>query len=73
MDTKKGKVIISGLCTIRDNFDPPEPVRQFMPVIVPGIHLDAREAFASLIRIKNEADIVIPLHDAEFAQVNAIG
>lgn len=67
VDTVKGKVIISGLCTIRDNFEPPEPIRKLMPVIPPGIHLDAREAFDSLIRIKNEADIIVPLHDAEFA------
>jgi len=67
VDTAKGKVIISGLCTIRDNFEPPEPIRKILPVIPPGIHLDAREAFDSLMRIKREADIVVPLHDAEFA------
>jgi N-acyl homoserine lactone hydrolase len=67
VDTQKGKVIISGLCTIRDNFEPPEPIRKIMPVIPPGIHLDAREAFDSLLRIKQEADIIVPLHDAEFA------
>ena len=60
-------MIISGLCTIRDNFEPPEPIRKILPVIPPGIHLDAREAFDSLMRIKREADIVVPLHDAEFA------
>jgi N-acyl homoserine lactone hydrolase len=67
VDTAKGKVIVSGLCTIRDNFEPPEPVGKLMPVIPPGIHLDAREAFDSLMRIKQEADMVVPLHDAEFA------
>jgi N-acyl homoserine lactone hydrolase len=67
VDTAKGKVIISGLCTIRDNFEPPEPIRKLMPVIPPGIHLDACEAFDSLMRIKQEADIIVPLHDAEFA------
>jgi len=70
--TPKGEVIISGLCTIRDNFEPPEPVRHLMPVITPGHHLDASEAFTSLKRIKKEADIVIPLHDAEFALRDAI-
>jgi hypothetical protein len=29
--------------------------------------LDAREAFESLMRIKQVADIIVPLHDAEFA------
>ena len=72
VDTAKGKVIISGLCTIRDNFEPPEPIRRVMPVIPPGIHLDAREAFDSLMRIKQEADIIVPLHDAEFAMKRTI-
>ena len=67
VDTAKGKVIVSGLCTIRDNFEPPEPIGKLMPVIPPGIHLDAREAFESLKRIKQEANIIVPLHDGEFA------
>jgi len=67
VDTGKGKVIISGLCTIKDNFEPPPRVKKIMPVITPGFHIDAREAFASLKRIKEEADIVIPLHEADFA------
>ena len=72
VDTAKGKVVISGLCTIRDNFDPPEPIRNLMPVIPPGIHLDAREAFDSLMKIKREADIIVPLHEAEFASQSTI-
>lgn len=67
VDTEKGKVVVSGLCTLRDNFEPPEPINKIMPVIPPGIHLDAREAFDSLKRIKQVADIIVPLHDGEFA------
>jgi len=67
VDTNRGKVIISGLCTIKDNFEPPPRVRKIMPVITPGFHTDARQAFASLKRIKEEADIVIPLHESEVA------
>jgi N-acyl homoserine lactone hydrolase len=67
VDTERGKVIISGLCTIRSNFEPPETVAKSMPVIPPWLHLDVREAYDSLMRIKDEADIIFPLHDAEFA------
>jgi N-acyl homoserine lactone hydrolase len=67
IETEKGKVIISGLCTTRYNFLPPQPMAKSMPVIPPSIHLDVREAWNSLIRIKNEADIIIPLHDGDFA------
>jgi N-acyl homoserine lactone hydrolase len=67
VDTAKGKVIISGLCTTRYNFSPPGMGAKAMPVIPPSIHLDVRQAYDSLIRIKNEADIIIPLHDTELA------
>ena len=33
---KIGEVGISALCTIRDTFDPPESIRNLMPVIPPG-------------------------------------
>ena len=36
-------------------------------------HSDLREAFTSMLRTKEEADIVIPIHDGEFAQVDTIG
>jgi len=48
-------------------------MKQFMPVVVPGIHLSARESFTSMLRIKDEADIIIPSHDAKFLQIDAIG
>lgn len=70
--TVQGTVIISGLCTIRDNFEPPSPIKETMSVITPGIHTNPLEAYDSLLRIKEMADIVIPLHDAEFLQKSTI-
>jgi N-acyl homoserine lactone hydrolase len=65
IDTEKGKVIISGLCTTRNNFSPQELDPKSMPVIPPSIHLDIRQAYDSLLRIKREADIIVPLHGLE--------
>ena len=65
VDTEKGKVVISGLCTIRENFEPPAPLNKIMPVIPTGSSLDTRQSFDSLMRIKEEADIIVPLHDCE--------
>jgi N-acyl homoserine lactone hydrolase len=65
IDTEKGKVIISGLCTTRNNFWPQKLDPRSMPVIPPSIHLDIREAYDSLLRIKREADVIIPLHGLE--------
>jgi len=65
VDTEKGKVVISGLCTIRENFEPPPQVNKLMTVIPTGESLDTRQSFDSLKRIKDEADIIVPLHDCE--------
>jgi N-acyl homoserine lactone hydrolase len=69
VETEKGKVIISGLCTTRNNFSPQELDARSMPVIPPSIHQDIRTAYDSLMRIKKEADIIIPLHSTEFVDV----
>ena len=63
IDTSKGKVIISGLCTSRNNFYPQEMDTRSMPVIPPSVHVDVHTAYDSLLRIKKEADMIIPLHD----------
>ena len=72
VNTDKGKAIISGFCSTRENFEPPEEVRKFMPVIPPGIHLNAVDGFESILRIKGLADIVIPVHDSSYLDVKSI-
>ncbi len=72
INTEQGKAIITGFCSIKENFEPPEGIREIMPVIAPGIHLDAVEAFNSTLRIKGLADILIPIHDPSFVGVDSI-
>jgi len=73
VDTAKGKAVISGFCSIMENFNPPEDVKTKVspfasyPVIAPGIHTDLFEAYESVIRVKQVADIIIPLHDPDMA------
>ncbi len=67
--TAQGIVIISGLCTIRENF---EPIDKTTPVITPGIHTNSLDAYDSVLRIKEMADIVVPLHDPEYLQKTSI-
>jgi hypothetical protein len=60
-------IIIAGLCTVRENFEPPSPISFVMDVtsvIVPTIHTNVLEAYDSLIKIKERADRVLPLHDS---------
>ncbi len=73
VDTKQGTVIISGLCTIQENFEPPESIRKTTPVIPCGVFVNLFDTYDSLLRIKNSADIVVSLHDAKFRDVGGIG
>jgi glyoxylase-like metal-dependent hydrolase (beta-lactamase superfamily II) len=72
INTDQGKAIITGFCCIRENFHPPEEVREVMPVVPPGIHLNAVDGFESALRIKGLADILIPIHDLSLVGVKSI-
>jgi N-acyl homoserine lactone hydrolase len=72
VDTAKGKAVITGFCCIRENFEPPAEVKAMMPVIPPGVHIDVRDIYDSVIKVKEFADIVIPLHDAGAAEKDSI-
>jgi glyoxylase-like metal-dependent hydrolase (beta-lactamase superfamily II) len=72
INTEQGKAIITGFCCAKENFDPPEKIRATTPVITPGIHLNAADAFESALRIKELADIIIPVHEPSFAEVKSI-
>ncbi len=62
----KGTIILSGLCTIKDNFYPPGELKDLMPIITPGIHTNTMQAFDSMMWIKEKANLAIPLHDIEY-------
>jgi glyoxylase-like metal-dependent hydrolase (beta-lactamase superfamily II) len=70
--TDQGKAIITGFCCVAENFEPPPEVRRFMPVITPGTHLNAVDAFDSIMHIKELADILIPMHEPSFLEVESI-
>lgn len=74
VDTTKGKAVISGFCSIMDNFNPPEDVKTSVspfvsyPVIAPGVVTDLFQAYDSVLKVKQTADIIIPMHDPDMAQ-----
>jgi len=72
IDTEQGKAVITGFCCVRENFEPPAEVREVMPIITPGTHLNAIDAFESALRIKGLADILIPIHEPSFVGVKTI-
>ncbi len=74
IDTPKGRAAITGFCIIDENYDPPPEIRGMeMDVIPPGTHVDVYSAYDIMAGIKEEADILIPLHEPRFAAVECIG
>jgi len=72
IDTSKGKAVIAGFCSVKENFFPPEPIHTSFPVIPPGIMTDAIQAYNSVLRVKEAADMVIPLHEKETLSIKTI-
>jgi N-acyl homoserine lactone hydrolase len=72
IETEKGIAVIAGFCCIRENFEPGEEIRKTTPFILPGIHIDAQQAHDSMLKVIQAADIIIPLHDPEFAHTDRI-
>ena len=67
VDTPKGVAIITGFCSTLANFEPPQRLRnKGFPVITPGLHIDICQAYDSVLRVKEAADIILPLHECSF-------
>ncbi len=73
IETEKGTAAISGFCTIMENFYPPKAITAMeMDVIPPGTHVNVYEAYDQVKRVKEMADIILPLHEPKFASVDTI-
>ena len=71
--TEKGKAVITGFCTIDENFYPPREVRAMeMDLIPPGTHVNTYKAYEIMGRVKSMADILIPLHEPRFAAMDTV-
>ncbi|HCG99254.1 MAG: MBL fold metallo-hydrolase [Candidatus Aquicultor primus] len=74
VDTKEGLAAITGFCVINENFDPPPAVKAMeMEVLAPGVHVNVYEAYNQVIRVRDLADIILPLHEPSFSSVDTIG
>jgi glyoxylase-like metal-dependent hydrolase (beta-lactamase superfamily II) len=72
VQTESGRAIISGFCSIKENFEPPEEVRELIPVVPTGTHTDLYASFDSALKIKGLADVLIPQHDPSLLNVKSI-
>jgi len=67
IETEKGTAVITGFCCINQNF-----VEGGWPVAVPGVHTNATQAYDSMLKVKEIADIIIPVHESTFAKKEMI-
>jgi len=73
IDTSAGTAAITGFCIIMENFEPPPAIRAMeMEVIPPGTVVNTYEAYNQVLRVKNMADILLPLHEPRFAAIDTI-
>jgi glyoxylase-like metal-dependent hydrolase (beta-lactamase superfamily II) len=73
VDTEQGKAAITGFCIIMENIDPPMKIKAMeMEVIPPGTHVNVYDAYDIVEKVRDMADIVIPLHEPKFASVDTI-
>lgn len=57
INTSAGRAVITGFCCNDQNFP------TSAPAVPPGVHTDALAAYDSVQKIREMADILIPLHD----------
>lgn len=69
VETNEGIAVISGFCSIQDNFG--DDARG-LPIAPPGVYTDLLQAYDSVMKVKRAADIIIPLHDMKYTQINAV-
>jgi len=73
VDTDAGCAVITGFCVIEKNLSPPKEIRAMeMYVINPGTPVNVYEAYDIMRKVKDMADILIPLHEPRFAAVDTI-
>ena len=73
IDTSQGKALITGFCLIMENFNPPPRIKAMeMEVIPPGTHVNVYEAYDIVMKVKDMADILLPLHEPQFASIDTI-
>ena len=65
IDTAKGIAVIPGFCCTEHTFEPPDedyPLPKRPKAQIPAIHINSAEAYESVIKVKEMADILLPLH-----------
>ncbi|MFC1979483.1 N-acyl homoserine lactonase family protein [Chloroflexota bacterium] len=71
--TGLGTAIITGWCCIQENIYPsPEVVKKGLSAIPTSVHTDLLQSYESIEKVKNMADIVLPVHEVELINRTSI-
>jgi N-acyl homoserine lactone hydrolase len=56
-----------------ENFYPPKEIKAMeMDVIPPGTHINTYESYDIMLKMKEMADILLPLYEPKFASIEEI-
>jgi glyoxylase-like metal-dependent hydrolase (beta-lactamase superfamily II) len=66
VNTSRGKAVITGFCCNEQNFPASGPV------VPSGVHINAIDAYESARRVRELADILLPLHDLSLGRRRSI-
>ncbi len=73
INTSMGQAAITGFCVIMENFFPPKQITAMeMDIIPPGTILNPYHAYDIMLNVKKMADILLPLHEPGFANIDTI-
>lgn len=72
VETESGTAIITGFCCIKDNFIQPAKNEGWMKGLAPGSATNIIHAYDNLIKVKQMADIIIPIHESENRKMGKI-
>jgi len=66
VNTRRGKAVITGFCCNEQNF----PAKG--PIVPSGVHINVIDAYESARKVKELADLIIPLHDLSVGRQRSI-
>lgn len=72
VELKDRKAALTGFCSILENFEPPEKIRRAWPVIPIGVSVNSLDAYDSMLKLKSMAELIVPMHSMEYAEINSI-
>ena len=68
VEMKNKKAVLTGFCSVLENFEPPEKIRKHWPVIPIGVSVNSLQAYDSMLKLRTISDLIIPMHSMEYAE-----